>query len=160
MLAFVRVVAAPRRRFTFGGRAAKCHPSKDERHSDSGAHLFAIFIIPTMYPATINLFAHPAFIAAQGALGRSWIGTIVIGLVIGFIAKFLTPGREPVGCIITMLIGIAGSVIALLIGQSLHYYVPGQAPGFIASVCGAILLLVIYHLIVRPGRGSGGGPSV
>ena len=101
---------------------------------------------------------HPTFIAALGALGRSWLGTIVIGLVIGFVAKFLTPGREPAGCIITMLIGIAGSVIALFIGQALGHYQPGQAPGFIASVFGAILLLVVYHLIVRPGSGS--GPTV
>jgi uncharacterized membrane protein YeaQ/YmgE (transglycosylase-associated protein family) len=112
-----------------------------------------------MYLALVNVLTHPVFVAAQGALGRSWLGTIVIGLVIGFVAKFLTPGREPVGCIITMLIGIAGSVIALLIGHSLGYYVPGQAPGFIASVFGAILLLVIYHLIVRPGS-SGRGPTV
>jgi uncharacterized membrane protein YeaQ/YmgE (transglycosylase-associated protein family) len=115
-----------------------------------------------MYPTPLDVLTHPAFIAAQGALGRSWIGTIIIGLVIGFVAKFLTPGREPAGCIITMLIGIAGSVIALLIGQSLGYYVPGQTPGFIASVLGAILLLVLYHLIVRPGSsgGGGGGTSV
>jgi uncharacterized membrane protein YeaQ/YmgE (transglycosylase-associated protein family) len=85
-----------------------------------------------MYLALINVLTHPVFVAAQGALGRSWLGTIVIGLVIGFVATFLTPGREPVGCIITMLI---------------------------ASVFGAILLLVIYHLIVRPGS-SGRGPTV
>lgn len=111
-----------------------------------------------MYPALSTMVATYTLIAARGALGRSWIGTIVIGLVIGFIAKFLTPGREPAGCIITMLIGIAGSVIALFIGQSLGYYLPGDAPGFIASVFGAILLLVIYHLIFRPGSGS--GPTV
>jgi uncharacterized membrane protein YeaQ/YmgE (transglycosylase-associated protein family) len=108
--------------------------------------------------AFANALTFPTFVAARGALGRGWLGTIVIGLVIGIIAKFLTPGREPTGCIITMLIGIAGSVIALFIGQWLGYYVPGDAPGFLASVCGAILLLVIYHLIVRPG--SGGGPAI
>jgi uncharacterized membrane protein YeaQ/YmgE (transglycosylase-associated protein family) len=111
-----------------------------------------------MYSALSSTLTLQTMVAAQGALGRSWLGTIVIGLVIGFIAKFLTPGREPTGCIITMLIGIAGSVLALLIGHSLGYYAPGQAPGFIASIFGAILLLVIYHLIVRPGSGS--GPSI
>jgi uncharacterized membrane protein YeaQ/YmgE (transglycosylase-associated protein family) len=114
-----------------------------------------------MYQALASAFTDPTFIAAQGALGRGWIGTIIIGLVIGFIAKFLTPGREPAGCIITMLIGIAGSAIALWIGEAFGYYQPGAAPGFIASVFGAILLLVIYHLIFRPGsRGGGTGPTI
>ena len=114
-----------------------------------------------MHPALANTLALPTFLAARGALGRGLIGTILIGLVIGFIAKFLTPGREPTGCIITMLIGIAGSVIALFLGQALGYYVPGQAPGFLASVVGAIILLVLYHLIVRPGSpGGGAGPTI
>ena len=110
-----------------------------------------------MYTALACSLTAQSFILAQGALGRGWIGTIIIGLVIGFVAKFLTPGREPGGCIITMLIGIAGSCIALFIGQALGYYLPGQNRGFIASVCGAILLLVIYHLIFRPGSGAGPG---
>ena len=110
-------------------------------------------------------FAHPitaqVFIIALGALGRSWIGTIVIGLVIGFVAKFLTPGREPAGCSIAVLIGIAGSVIALFLGRALGLYQEGQNPGFIASVIGAIILLVIYHAIFRPGsRGGPGTPTI
>ncbi len=114
-----------------------------------------------MYAALASTLAFQTFIVAQGALGRSWLGTIVIGLVIGFVAKFLTPGREPAGCIITMLIGIAGSVIALLVGQALGFYQPGENPGFIASVLGAILLLAIYHLIFRPGSSGGAaGPTI
>ncbi len=111
-----------------------------------------------MYSAPATSPVLQTLILAEGALGRGFIGTVVIGLVIGFIAKFLTPGREPTGCIITMLIGIAGSVVALFIGKALGYYQPGETPGFIASVIGAIILLVIYHVIVRPG--SRGGPTV
>ena len=74
-----------------------------------------------------------------------WI--LLIGLVIGAVAKFLTPGRDPGGCIITMLIGIAGSFVASFLGQKLGWYQPGQPAGFIASVVGAMLLLLLYRLI-------------
>lgn len=75
--------------------------------------------------------------------------TLIIGLVIGAIAKLLTPGRDPGGCIITMLIGIAGSLIAGYLGRALHWYEPGQPAGFIASVIGAMLLLLLYRLIAK-----------
>jgi uncharacterized membrane protein YeaQ/YmgE (transglycosylase-associated protein family) len=74
-----------------------------------------------------------------------WI--LLIGLVIGAVAKFLTPGRDPGGCIITMLIGIAGSFVASYLGQALGWYQPGQPAGFIGSVIGAMLLLLLYRLI-------------
>ena len=73
--------------------------------------------------------------------------TLLIGLVVGIIAKLLTPGRDPGGCLITSAIGIAGAFIATFIGQTLHFYSPGQTAGFIGSVIGAILLLVIYHAV-------------
>ena len=73
--------------------------------------------------------------------------TLVIGLVVGAIAKLLTPGRDPGGCIITMLIGIAGAFIAGYLGRALGWYQPGQPAGFIASVIGAMVLLLIYRLI-------------
>jgi uncharacterized membrane protein YeaQ/YmgE (transglycosylase-associated protein family) len=76
-----------------------------------------------------------------------WI--LLIGLVIGAVAKLLTPGRDPGGCIITMLIGIAGSFVASFLGQKLGWYEPGQPAGFIASVVGAMLLLLLYRLIAR-----------
>ena len=91
---------------------------------------------------------------ADGPLAGGWIWTIVIGIVVGAIAKFLTPGRDPGGCIITMLIGIVGAAIATWIGQAVGFYQPGQTAGFIASVIGAVLVLAIYHLITR-GRGRG-----
>jgi len=73
--------------------------------------------------------------------------TLIIGLVIGAVAKLLTPGHDPGGCIITMLIGIAGSFVAYYLGRALHWYEPGQPVGFIASVIGAMLLLLVYRLI-------------
>ena len=75
-----------------------------------------------------------------------WI--LFIGLVIGAIAKLLMPGKDPGGCIITMLIGIAGSFVAGFLGRSLGWYGPGEPAGFIASVIGAIILLLIYRVIV------------
>jgi uncharacterized membrane protein YeaQ/YmgE (transglycosylase-associated protein family) len=89
-------------------------------------------------------------ILAEGALGHGLIWTLLIGLVIGAIAKLVTPGKSPSGCIITMLIGIAGSVVALYLGRAIGHYQVGEYPGFIASVLGAVLLLVIYHVVVRP----------
>jgi uncharacterized membrane protein YeaQ/YmgE (transglycosylase-associated protein family) len=78
---------------------------------------------------------------------QSIIWILLIGLVIGAVAKLLTPGRDPGGCIITMLIGIAGSFVASYLGQKLGWYQPGQPAGFIASVVGAMLLLLLYRLV-------------
>jgi uncharacterized membrane protein YeaQ/YmgE (transglycosylase-associated protein family) len=75
------------------------------------------------------------------------IWTLVIGLLIGVVAKLLMPGRDPGGCVITMLIGIAGSFVASYLGQKLGWYEQGQPVGFIASVIGAMLLLLLYRLI-------------
>ena len=73
--------------------------------------------------------------------------TLVVGLVVGAIAKLLTPGKDPGGCIITILIGIAGALVAGYLGRALGWYEPGQTAGFIASVIGAMLLLLIYRMI-------------
>jgi uncharacterized membrane protein YeaQ/YmgE (transglycosylase-associated protein family) len=78
---------------------------------------------------------------------HSILWVLVVGLVIGFIAKLLMPGRDPGGCIITMLIGIAGSFVASYLGQKLGWYEPGQPASFIASVFGAMLLLLLYRLV-------------
>ena len=75
--------------------------------------------------------------------------TILIGLIVGIIAKLLMPGRDPGGFIITTIIGIVGAVIAKFIGQGLGWYREGEPVGFIASVLGAMLLLYIYRLTVR-----------
>jgi uncharacterized membrane protein YeaQ/YmgE (transglycosylase-associated protein family) len=75
------------------------------------------------------------------------LGTLVIGLVVGAIAKFLMPGRDPGGCLVTILIGIAGAFVAGFLGRVIGWYEPGQTAGFIASIIGAMLLLLIYRLI-------------
>ena len=80
-------------------------------------------------------------------MGIIW--TILIGFVVGLLAKMLTPGRDPSGFFITVIIGIAGSFLATYGGQALGWYQPGQPAGFIGSLVGAIILLVIYHMIRR-----------
>jgi uncharacterized membrane protein YeaQ/YmgE (transglycosylase-associated protein family) len=76
--------------------------------------------------------------------------SLIVGLVVGAIAKLLVPGRDPGGIIITMLIGVAGSIIAGFVGRSLGFYHAGDAgPGIIASILGAVILLVGYRLIAR-----------
>ena len=80
---------------------------------------------------------------------------IVVGLIVGALAKLIMPGRDPGGIIVTILLGIAGSVVAGLIGRAVGWYSPGQPAGFIASIVGAIIILAIYRLIV--GRTAGGG---
>jgi uncharacterized membrane protein YeaQ/YmgE (transglycosylase-associated protein family) len=77
------------------------------------------------------------------------IWTVLIGFVIGLLAKLLTPGRDPSGFFITAAIGIVGSLIATYAGQALGWYQPGQPAGFIGSLIGAIVLLVIYHMLAR-----------
>ncbi|HMD41525.1 MAG TPA: GlsB/YeaQ/YmgE family stress response membrane protein [Candidatus Acidoferrum sp.] len=76
----------------------------------------------------------------------SLIGTLIIGLIVGAVAKFFMPGKDPSGCLITILIGIAGSFIAGYLGRMLGWYQEGQSAGFIMSVLGAILLLFLYRL--------------
>ncbi len=73
--------------------------------------------------------------------------TILIGLVVGIIAKFFMPGKDPGGFIITVLIGIGGAILAKFIGQTLNWYAAGQSVGLIASIFGAIILLFIYRMI-------------
>jgi len=71
---------------------------------------------------------------------------LIIGLVVGAVAKLLMPGRDPGGFIVTSLLGIAGSLLATFIGQALGWYREGQAAGFIMSVIGAIILLSLYRV--------------
>ena len=80
---------------------------------------------------------------------HSIIWMLLVGLVIGFIAKLLMPGRDPGGCIITMLLGIAGAVVASYLGQMFGLYQPGQPAGFIGAIVGAMLLLLLYRLLFR-----------
>jgi uncharacterized membrane protein YeaQ/YmgE (transglycosylase-associated protein family) len=79
----------------------------------------------------------------------SLLWTLIIGLVIGVVAKFLMPGRDPGGCVITMAIGVAGSLVAGYLGRMLGWYREGEAAGFIMSVIGAMLLLLLYRLVAK-----------
>lgn len=80
---------------------------------------------------------------------RGIIMTLVIGLLVGIVAKFLKPGKDPGGIIVTILLGIAGSFVATYAGQAIGWYTVGQTAGFIASVIGAIVLLVLYGLVTK-----------
>lgn len=73
--------------------------------------------------------------------------TVIIGLIVGAVAKFVMPGRDPGGLLITMLLGIAGAFVATFLGRVLGLYEEGGSAGFLMSVLGAMLLLFIYHLV-------------
>jgi uncharacterized membrane protein YeaQ/YmgE (transglycosylase-associated protein family) len=82
----------------------------------------------------------------------SIITMLVIGLLVGIVAKLLLPGDDPGGIIVTSLIGIAGSFAAGYIGRAAGWYQEGEPVGFIASVIGAILLLLVYRMLFRRRR--------
>ena len=73
---------------------------------------------------------------------------LVIGLIVGVLAKAIMPGRDPGGIIVTILLGMAGSVVAGFIGREMGWYRSGQPAGFIAAIGGAILLLLVYRMVV------------
>ncbi len=77
------------------------------------------------------------------------IGTVLIGLIVGLIARFLKPGDDSMGWIMTILLGIGGSIAATYGGQALGIYQAGEGAGFIGAVVGAIILLVIYGMITK-----------
>lgn len=77
------------------------------------------------------------------------IVTLLIGLIIGAIAKLLVPGKDPGGWIITILLGIAGSWVGTFLGRTLGLYAAGEAGGWIASIIGAVLLLLLYRMFSR-----------
>jgi len=80
-----------------------------------------------------------------------WLWVILIGLIVGALAKLIMPGKDPGGFIVTILLGIAGSLVGTWLGRVLGLYQGGQSAGFIMSLVGAIILLGIYHLIRRRG---------
>lgn len=80
-------------------------------------------------------------------MGIIW--TIIIGFLAGLVAKFLTPGRDPGGFILTTLLGIVGAVVATYLGQAIGWYRAGEGAGFIGAVVGAIIVLVVYNMISR-----------
>ena len=77
------------------------------------------------------------------------IGTIIVGLIAGVIAKLLLPGKDPGGCIITILLGIAGAFVATYLGKFLRIYEPGETAGFIGATIGAIIILLLYRMFLK-----------
>ncbi|MDG5497902.1 GlsB/YeaQ/YmgE family stress response membrane protein [Niveispirillum sp. BGYR6] len=80
------------------------------------------------------------------------IATLIIGLLVGIIAKLLMPGRDPGGFILTTLLGIAGAFVATYLGQSIGFYRVGEGAGFIGAVVGAMILLALYRAVAGGGR--------
>jgi uncharacterized membrane protein YeaQ/YmgE (transglycosylase-associated protein family) len=80
-------------------------------------------------------------------MGLLW--TLIIGLIIGAVAKLLMPGKDPGGFIITILLGIAGSFIGTFLGRAIGLYREGNSAGFIMSVLGAMILLFIYRIATK-----------
>ena len=81
--------------------------------------------------------------------GDSILVWIVLGLIAGGIAKLLMPGKDPGGCVITILLGIAGALVAGFLGKAVGWYDHNEGAGFIAAIVGAFLILLIYRLVLR-----------
>lgn len=79
------------------------------------------------------------------------IWTILIGFVVGLVARAVKPGPNPLGFLLTSVLGIGGSLVATYVGQALGWYRAGEGAGFIASVVGAVILLAIYGMLARKG---------
>lgn len=77
------------------------------------------------------------------------ISTIIVGFIVGLIARAILPGRQAMGFILTTILGIVGSVLAGYIGQALGWYRAGEGVGFIGSIVGAIIVLAIYGMVAR-----------
>ena len=77
------------------------------------------------------------------------IGWVFFGLVVGIVGKFLTPGRDPGGFILTIVLGIAGALIGGFLGQSLGFYREGEPVGFIMAVVGSVILLLLYRMFTK-----------
>lgn len=81
-----------------------------------------------------------------------FFGWLLVGLLAGALARFIMPGRDPGGCLVTVALGIAGALLMGFIGNALGWYTQGQAGGFIAATLGAILILFVYRLMVARRR--------
>ncbi|HET9398393.1 MAG TPA: GlsB/YeaQ/YmgE family stress response membrane protein [Sphingomicrobium sp.] len=81
--------------------------------------------------------------------GDSILVWILLGLIAGGIAKLLMPGKDPGGCVITILLGIAGALVAGFLGKAVGWYDQNEGAGFIAAIVGAFLILLIYRLVLR-----------
>ena len=82
-------------------------------------------------------------------MGMGIIGTIVIGFIVGLVARFIHPGKDNMGFILTVVLGIVGAFAARFIGQAVGFYGPDENVGFIAAVIGAVIVLVIYGAVAK-----------
>lgn len=82
----------------------------------------------------------------------NWLYIILIGFVVGLLARFLKPGDDSMGIILTIVLGIGGALLAGWVGQAMGWYAPGQPAGFIGALLGAIVILVIFSLFRRRRR--------
>ncbi len=82
-------------------------------------------------------------------MDRGFLGWILIGIVAGVLGKFVMPGKDPGGFVVTILLGIAGALLAGFLGSAIGVYQQGQPAGWIGATVGAIILLVIYRLVMR-----------
>jgi uncharacterized membrane protein YeaQ/YmgE (transglycosylase-associated protein family) len=83
------------------------------------------------------------------------LGTIFVGLIVGVIARFVKPGDDKLGWMMTIVLGVAGSFLANIVGAALGIYKQGDTAGWIASILGAVVLLVIYGYVKKKGDGGG-----
>ena len=79
-----------------------------------------------------------------------WLWVIIIGLIVGILAKLIRGGNDPMGCIVTIIIGILGSMLATYVGEQLGLWAATGFVHFLASIGGAIVLLAIYHMLFKP----------
>ena len=102
-----------------------------------------------MDPQNVDTSSIQKMLESLGAMGI--VGTIVIGLAAGIVAKIIMPGRDPGGLIVTCLIGIAGSYVATFLGELFGITIAGEVSGFMAAVAGAFLILLVWRLLFRRG---------
>jgi len=88
-----------------------------------------------------------------------FIGTIIVGLIVGALARFIMPGEQKMGWIMTILLGVGGSLLAGFIGQALGWYQAGQGAGWVASVIGALVLLFVVGKVRSGSSGSSGSKT-
>ncbi len=82
-------------------------------------------------------------------MDRGFLGWILIGIVAGVLGKFVMPGKDPGGFVVTILLGIAGALLAGFLGSAIGVYQQGQPAGWVGATVGAIILLIIYRLVMR-----------
>jgi uncharacterized membrane protein YeaQ/YmgE (transglycosylase-associated protein family) len=85
----------------------------------------------------------------------SWLYIILVGFVVGLLARFITPHNARIGCLLTIMLGIAGALLAGWFGRHMGWYAAGEPAGFIGALIGAVVILGVTSLFSRPARGRG-----